>query len=111
LNAAPLPVGLPAHLKVALLLAASAVLGLGSIDPAAASQHWHGHRHRVISHSVRHFVFASPQEAARASAAGEFGATFSTGILGASTADPYAHKGYGYGGNGYYGPGFAYPGY
>ena len=95
-------------IRRALVIALAGLAAVASADAASARIL---HRHRVAHYGVRHFVFATPAAAGAAAGPGAFGGAFETGILGASTADPYETPAVGYDGHGYYGPGFAYPGY
>lgn len=93
--------------RIGCLAGLVALASLVSLDAASAR---HRHRHRSVDRSPRQFVFQSPGSASVTLSAGQFAGYMLPGILGASTADPYARPGYGYYVGGGRGPGYFYDG-
>lgn len=87
---------------------AVALAGLVSVVSLDAPNAHSVRRHRVVLTTAPHFVFSNPETAAAVAGAGFIGGYAQTGILGASTADPYRSPSYGYDVGGYYGPGYSY---
>lgn len=95
------------HRRLGLLLASAALFACMATDGALARRY---HRHRIAHRGVHTFVFRSPDGATVTANSGKVGGYFETGILGASTADPYEHPSYGYYVDGGQGPGYSYYG-